>query len=66
MVTLAESHIWTDLSNEDVANTVELGLKRISVMRRECSSEVLTKSRVSIFHIKTCQKKTPIRSKRIQ
>ena len=66
MVTLAESHIWTVLSKEDVANMVELGLKRTSVMRREWPSEVLTKPRVSIFHIKTCQKKTAISSKLIQ
>lgn len=63
IVTLAESHIWTVLSKEDVANIVELGLKQTSVMRREWPSEVVTESRVSIFHIKTCQKKTAISTK---
>lgn len=54
-LTLAASHIFTVLSNEDVAKIVEFGWNRISVMRRECPSEVLSKSKVSMFQIRTCQ-----------
>lgn len=53
-LTLAASHIFTVLSAEDVANMVEPGLNRTSVMRSECASEVLTQSRVSMFQTNAC------------
>lgn len=59
IITLVASHICNVLSKEDVAYIVEFGLNRTSVIRSECPSEELTKSNVSMFQIKTCQRKTP-------